>query len=287
MHRLTPIMTLLMLAASLFAGVPLRWSVETSARPRPFDVPIFRGETVSLSASLLSYGAPVDLTDAQCVFYWQTNGMHSAWWTLPGTATSNRLDFTWQPSCDVGAENYTFFLAATNAAGRNYRAHGRIRMIGSPGDSASGIHPDPTSVWDTRYDRAGTAQSYSNALAAALQDETQARIAGDADSLSTTWAETGRVAYAGLANVSMLANNADYARIAGSLSGTTPDGQALAAATDHITDPAAHPDIRQAIDAIPLPPTNVVSGWLVWDAGSNCYWRVSATNLRFYIWSTP
>jgi hypothetical protein len=31
-------------------------------------------------------------------------------------------------------------------------------------------------------------------------------------------------------------------------------------------------------------PTNVVGGWLVWDSGSNRYWRVSATNLRFYVW---
>jgi len=52
----------------------------------------------------------------------------------------------------------------------------------------------------------------------------------------------------------------------------------------HNTDGSAHPDIREAIDAIPLPPTNTVAGWLVWDTGSNCYWQVTATNLRFYVW---
>jgi hypothetical protein len=46
----------------------------------------------------------------------------------------------------------------------------------------------------------------------------------------------------------------------------------------------ADADIRAAIDAIPLPPTNAVAGWLVWDSGSNCYWQVTATNLRFYVW---
>jgi len=52
----------------------------------------------------------------------------------------------------------------------------------------------------------------------------------------------------------------------------------------HADDENAHPHIREAIDAIPLPPTNAVAGWLVWDTGSNVYWRVSATNLRFYVW---
>ena len=52
----------------------------------------------------------------------------------------------------------------------------------------------------------------------------------------------------------------------------------------HDGDGTAHPDIREAIDAIPLPPTNAVAGWLVWDSGSNCYWQVTATNLRFYVW---
>lgn len=47
---------------------------------------------------------------------------------------------------------------------------------------------------------------------------------------------------------------------------------------------SAHAAIHADIAAIPLPPTNVVAGWLVWDAGSNCYWRVVATNLRFYVY---
>lgn len=52
----------------------------------------------------------------------------------------------------------------------------------------------------------------------------------------------------------------------------------------HNADGSAHADIRAAIDAIPLPPTNAVAGWFVWDSGSNVFWRVSATNLRFYVW---
>ena len=39
-----------------------------------------------------------------------------------------------------------------------------------------------------------------------------------------------------------------------------------------------------AIAAIPLPPTNIINGWLVWDSGSNRFWTVTATNLRFYVW---
>ena len=58
----------------------------------------------------------------------------------------------------------------------------------------------------------------------------------------------------------------------------------MADIASHNTDGTAHPDIREAIDAIPLPPTNAVAGWLVWDSGSNCYWQVTAKNLRFYVW---
>ena len=58
----------------------------------------------------------------------------------------------------------------------------------------------------------------------------------------------------------------------------------MADIASHNADGTAHPDIRQAIDAIPIPPTNAIAGWLVWDSGSNVYWRVTATNLRFYVW---
>ena len=51
----------------------------------------------------------------------------------------------------------------------------------------------------------------------------------------------------------------------------------------HNTNGTAHADIRAQVAAIP---TNVVGGWLVWDSGSNVYWRVSATNLRFYVWGS-
>ena len=40
----------------------------------------------------------------------------------------------------------------------------------------------------------------------------------------------------------------------------------------------------QTITEWPTAPTNTSNGWLVWDSGSNCFWRVVATNLRFYVW---
>jgi len=49
----------------------------------------------------------------------------------------------------------------------------------------------------------------------------------------------------------------------------------------HNTNTASHADIRAQIAAIP---TNMISGWFVWDSGSNVFWKVSATNLRFYVW---
>ena len=98
--------------------------------------------------------------------------------------------------------------------------------------------------------------------------------AGEADSADYA-------GYADEANEAMTANQANDAYTAYQLSPYTPDGQALNALKSHPTDPAAHPDIRAALDLIP---TNTSNGWLVWDSGSNCFWRVVATNLRFYVW---
>lgn len=53
--------------------------------------------------------------------------------------------------------------------------------------------------------------------------------------------------------------------------------------TEHNIADDAHDDIRQLIRDIPYPPQNTANGWLVWDAGSNVYWRVTVTNLRFYV----
>lgn len=47
---------------------------------------------------------------------------------------------------------------------------------------------------------------------------------------------------------------------------------------------AADTSNRLAIAAIPLPPTNAVSGWMLYDAGSNVWLQVSVSNLSFTVW---
>jgi hypothetical protein len=271
------------------APVAIRWTAETS-RPAPVDIPVFHGETLHIEPAFASYGTPLALSNTTAALYWQTNGMATAWWSVPAeivTGDPARVRAIWSPTNDVGASRYTWFIATSSSNGASYRAYGTLMMRASPGATpavlaAPSTLTDAMQAWaDSRYDPAGTAQAASNALAAAVQAEAQARAAADLLALPRTFASTGTVNNAVYAENAVYAGTADYAWE------PRPDSEMasqIAASIDHTNSPAAHPDIRAAIDAIPLPPTNVVAGWLVWDTGSNCYWRVSATNLRFYVW---
>ena len=285
-------------AASISRADPvaIRWTAETS-RPAPVDIPAFQGETLHIEPAFASYGTALPLTNTTAALYWQTNGMASAWWCVPAaivTGDPARVRAVWSPTNDVGASRYTWFIATTSTNGASYRAYGTLMMRSSPGATPSVLAApttltDALAAWaDARYDPLGAAQTASNALAAA-----------DLLALPRTWVPTGTVAYAVAAATAINAShadNADYASeayfanntySAGSaeqLDRDGADGQSLDALIGHTNSPTAHPDIRAAIDAIPLPPTNAVAGWLVWDTGSNCYWQVTATNLRFYVW---
>ena len=121
----------------------LRWTAETSD-PKPFRAAIWRGETVELRAQLRQYGVDVALPDtATASLYYQTNGMGSAWWQGAATATTNGLlSATWSPALDAGAGSYVFFIGAADAASNViYRAHGQIRMLGSPGATPNALEP--------------------------------------------------------------------------------------------------------------------------------------------------
>ena len=73
----TTLLTSILLASSLSAAVPLRWTVETSrAQPATFDE--FADATYDLEATLQSYGRPLEVV-GEPRLYWQTNGMGSAY----------------------------------------------------------------------------------------------------------------------------------------------------------------------------------------------------------------
>ena len=93
------------------AAVPLRWNVETSrAQPARYDV--YRGETLQLTADLTSYGQPVSMAGTAAL-YIQTNGMGNAWWTIPATVSSNRIDATLSPSSYPATATTLLYFGST------------------------------------------------------------------------------------------------------------------------------------------------------------------------------
>lgn len=319
-----------MLAAGTAAAAPatLRWQTDV-ARPQPRDWEVFRGETIVLAPVMTESSAGVDLSGAACAMWYQTNGMADAWWSVPAATgtVAGEVRATWAPTNDCGAARYNYFIDASSSAGTMYRAHGRLIMRHAPGATPS-ILAAPTTLtdamqaWaDARYDPLGSAQTASNALAAAVQAEALARESGDAaartnwqavvysltngaalgtTALQPSWAPTGHVATAGYADAAERAATADwaaeatYATDAGSAMTLDPysaDGQALAAATAHADSPAAHPDIRAAIDAA----TNALAGnimggdlpvqrWKMFDFGVSSNRWLILTNDVLEIW---
>ena len=137
--------SLLLLTSSLSAGVPLRWTVETSrAQPATFDE--FAGATYDLEATLQSYGKPLEVV-GEPHLYWQTNGMGSAYWTATATVSGNVLRATWTPACDVGARAYNCFIGIT---GTVYNAAFQLRLRPSPG-AVPNVIDQPPRVLDLEH----------------------------------------------------------------------------------------------------------------------------------------
>ena len=123
------ILTAALTAVCAHAAVPLRWTVETS-RVQPVTFEAYHGETLEFEASLQSYGKPIADTLQDVRIYWQTNGMGSAYWSAPASASGNVLRATWSPAMDTGANAVYGFIGV---AGEIYRASFQLRMRSSPG----------------------------------------------------------------------------------------------------------------------------------------------------------
>ena len=128
-NRIYTILTAALTAVCAHAAVPLRWTVETS-RVQPVTFEAYHGETLEFEASLQSYGKPVADTLQDVCIYWQTNGMGSAYWSAPASASGNVLRATWTPAMDTGANAVYGFIGV---AGEIYRASFQLRMRSSPG----------------------------------------------------------------------------------------------------------------------------------------------------------
>ena len=89
----------------------------------------YHGETVEFELSFT--GAASNCTAAAARIYYQTNGMGQAWWQTDG--------LVFDPTNDVGAATYRFFVRAQDNLGVNYTANGILRMLDSPGFTPSAV----------------------------------------------------------------------------------------------------------------------------------------------------
>lgn len=124
------------------SSVPLRWTVETS-RLQPVVFDALHGETLEIEASFNSYGKPLEIKGEAALFY-QTNGMGSAWWQIPATVTSNRIEAVFPPSADPGAARLSCFLGGPAST---YRAAFSLRFANSPGATPNAL-PLPVAKLD-------------------------------------------------------------------------------------------------------------------------------------------
>ena len=129
------------LAATLqlaaLAAVPLAWDVRPG-QPAPVTFDRYHGETIDFSATFRNFGELPFAPGADIRLWFQTNGMGSAWWSVPATIQSNVLSATWSPALDPGADRVSLFFGAPS----NAYAAAVLRLRHSPG-FAPGAMPDP------------------------------------------------------------------------------------------------------------------------------------------------
>ena len=131
----TALAATLQLAA--LAAVPLSWDVRPG-QPAPVTFDRYHGETIDFSATFRGFGELPFAPGADIRLWYQTNGMGSAWWSVPATIQSNVLSATWSPALDPGADRVSLFFGAPS----NAYASAVLRLRHSPG-FAPGTMPDP------------------------------------------------------------------------------------------------------------------------------------------------
>lgn len=151
------------------AAVPLRWTVETS-RTSLAQLEAYHGETLDIAATMLTYGKPLSLDGKTAVLYYQTNGMEQAWWSVNGTCSGSTARVTFTPAMDPGASILNLFLSVQDG-GNNYRAHARLKMLGSPGADAHVIEPPIVTLDFSRIGIILNAPYYTKAEADGLLDD--------------------------------------------------------------------------------------------------------------------
>ena len=177
----TLILAALALAAALRAAAQLAYTFDAEcSRPAQHDIPVMRGESVTVAPRLVLRGAPVDISGMVPTFLYQTNGMADAWWSLPAAldpAETGRVSAVWSHTNDLGAAAYNWFIGLSQGGtATTYRAAGRIVMRHAPGFTPNSIPlPVPVldfsriSVLNPPWPSAADLQAVRNALAASVQ----------------------------------------------------------------------------------------------------------------------
>ena len=125
------------LQLTVLAAVPLAWDVRPG-QPAPVTFDRYHGETIDFSATFRGFGELPFASGADIRLWYQTNGMGSAWWSVPAIVQSNVLSATWSPALDPGADRVSLFFGAPS----NAYAAAVLRLRHSPG-FAPGTMPDP------------------------------------------------------------------------------------------------------------------------------------------------
>ena len=125
------------LQLAILAAVPLAWDVRPG-QPAPVTFDRYHGETIDFSATFRGFGELPFAPGADIRLWYQTNGMGSAWWSVPAIVQSNVLSATWSPALDPGADRVSLFFGAPS----NAYAAAVLRLRHSPG-FAPGTMPDP------------------------------------------------------------------------------------------------------------------------------------------------
>jgi len=105
------------------------WEVETSD-PAPYDFELFRGETVYLKPTYLSYRVPVQLDDVYAVVlqYWNSAIPSDRHWGITGLVSGASATFTFGPSDFPPGNSATYTIAARTLKGDTLRAFGTIKI---------------------------------------------------------------------------------------------------------------------------------------------------------------
>ena len=120
-------------ALSAGAGVPVKWTVETS-RADERVIEVYHGESLEMEVTFKSYGKVLELpTNEVAATFWQTNGMDTAYWRTNNVevlATNGIMKTVFGPEQDVGAKTLRGFIGI---AGQIYRAAFVLRFKDAPG----------------------------------------------------------------------------------------------------------------------------------------------------------